>query len=161
MPFDYGEEIVSWEVPEYEKPERNKNWYYIAISIVIIFLSYSLYTTNFLFGLIIIISTIIFYIHDHRNPDIVEVSLTTEGISVGRKFHDFDEIKDFSVVYKPHYGVENLYFEFKDSVKHRLSIPLFDTNPLPIRENLLKYLPEDLERTDAPDSEGLARLLKL
>ena len=58
-------------------------------------------------------------------------------------------------------GIKNLYFEFKSVVRQRLSIPLEGENPLPIRENLLKYLPEDLERTNRPLSEELASLFRL
>ena len=51
--------------------------------------------------------------------------------------------------------------EFKTVLKHRLTIPLGNKDPLFVRNNLLKYLSEDLERTDEPMSESLARLFKL
>ena len=91
----------------------------------------------------------------------VKISLTDEGVIVGKKFYDYDEIKDFSVVYKPRQEVKNLYFEFKSFLRPRLSIPLENKNPLLIRKNLLKYLPEDLDRTDQPLSEGLGKLFKI
>lgn len=159
--INYGAKIINWRVPEYEKHERTKIWYAAVILIGALLLFYSFYTANFLFAVIIIVAALVIIINDGRHPDLVDVILTTEGIMVGRKFYDYDEIKDFSIVYKPNLGVKNLYFEFKSAVRHRLSIPLDDMNPLPIRENLLKYLPEDLERTDQPTSEGLAKLFKL
>lgn len=158
---DYGEEIMSWKVPEYEKHERSKGWYIIIIAIALLLLLYSLLTGNFLFAVIIIIAAIIIIIHDGSDPILVKISLTDEGVVVGRKFYDYDEFKDFSVIYKPRQEVKNLYFEFKNAIKPRLSIPLDKQNPLSIRENLLKYLPEDLERTDQPLSEGLGKLFKL
>ena len=159
--IDYGDEIIGWEVPEYDKHERTKAWYITASIIAVLLLLYSFWTANFLFAVIIIITSLVIILHDGREPDMVRFSITDEGVVIGRKFYDFDEIKDFAIVYKPKQGVKNLYFEFKNALKHRLSIPLQDMNPLPIRENLLKYLKEDLERTDQPTSEGLAKILKL
>jgi len=56
---------------------------------------------------------------------------------------------------------KTLFFEFKNRVRPRLSIPLENKNPLKIRAILLKYLPEDVERENEPLSEQLSRLLKL
>ena len=159
--IDYGDEIIGWQVPEYEKHERSKSWYVIASIIGILLLIYSFWTANFLFAVIIIITSLIIIIHDGRDPDMVNFNITDEGIIIGRKFYDYDEIKDFAIVYKPKQGVKNLYFEFKNTIKHRLSVPIQDMNPLLIRENLLKYLKEDLERTDQSTSEGIAKVLKL
>ncbi len=159
--IDYGDEIIGWKIPEHDKHDRSKSWYIIASTVVILLLIYSFWTANFLFAVIIIVASLVTILHDGREPKMVHFSITDEGIIIGRKFYDFDEISDFSVVYKPKQGVKNLYFEFKSAIKHRLSVPLLDMNPLLIRENLLKYLKEDLERTDQPTSEGIARMLKL
>lgn len=159
--INYGEEIIGWQIPEYEKHKRTKLWYVMIIIIALALLLFAFFTKNFLFAVIIIMAGFVIILHDGREPELVKITVTDEGIIVGRKFYDYDEIKDFSIVYKPSQGIKNLYFEFKSAVRHRLSIPLLGMNPLQIREYLLKYLPEDLERTDQPLSEGLARLFKL
>ena len=68
---------------------------------------------------------------------------------------------NFSVVYKPKQEIKNLYFEFQNSIKPRLSIPLNNINPINIREYLLKYLKEDLTRKNIPVSEELAKLFRI
>lgn len=156
-----GEEIISWRIPEYEKHNRTKSWYILASIIVLLLLLFSFFSGNFLFAVIIIIAALVVILHDGREPDLIKASITDEGIIVGRKFYDYDEIKDFSIIYKPRQEVKNLYFEFKNAIRPRLSIPLNNINPLPIRQNLLKYLSEDLDRTDQPLSEGLAKIFKL
>jgi len=158
---DRGQEIISWLIPEFEKHARTKRWYVFMIIAAFVLLIYSFFSSNFLFAFIIIISALIIILHDGQEPILIRFTLTDEGIAVGRKFYDYDQFKDFSVIYKPRQDVKNLYFEFKNALKPRLSIPLLDMNPLLIRENLLKYLSEDLERTDQPLSEGLAKLFKL
>lgn len=161
MTSNFEMETISWEVPEYETHERTRNWYYIAAVIGVLLLVYAVITSNFLFAGIIIIGTLVIILTDGKVPQKVRITLTDEGVEVGRNFYDYDEIKDFSIVYKPKLGVKNLYFEFKTVIKPRLSVPLLDRDPLVIREKLLKYLQEDLERTDQPLSEGLAKMFKL
>jgi hypothetical protein len=159
--INLGEEIMVWTVPEYEKHERSSAWYIVAGVMAIALLIYCFFTANFLFAVIIIVTALVVILHDGRHPEMVKFGITTEGIVIGRKFYDYDEIQDFSIIYKPRLEVKRLYFEFKNALKHRLSIYLGDINPLIVRENLLKYLKEDLERTDQPLSEGLARIFKL
>jgi len=158
---DYGEVYFSWETPEYEKHDRTKLWYILAIIVAFLLLLFAFLTGNFLFAVIIIITALVTILHDGREPDMVKIALTDEGVVVGRKFYDYDEFKDFAIVYKPKQGVKNLYFEFKNVLRPRLSIQLGNMNPLPIRENLLKYLSEDLEQTDQHLSEALGKLFKL
>ncbi len=152
---------ISWQVPEYEKHERGQMWYIIAGTIAGIGLLWAVFSYNFLFALVIILAAIIIVLTDGRHPDLITVKLDGDGVQIGSKFYDYDEIKNFSVIYKPKIGVKNLYFEFKNPLKHHLSIPLQKTNPLLVRQFLLKYLEEDLERTDPPLSEQLAKLLKI
>ena len=159
--INYGNKITGWSVPEYDKREREKNWYIISAIVGLIFLVYSFFSGNFLFAAIIIIGAWVVIIHDGQEPMNVNFVITDEGLVVGKNFYDYDVIKNFSIVYKPNQNIKNLYFEFKNVVKPRLSIPLKSMNPLPIRENLLKYLSEDLERTDQPLSEALAKMFKL
>jgi hypothetical protein len=158
---DYGQEIVSWYVPEYNQHARGKSWYFIASLAVLLMLAYAIWTANFLFVVIIIIGSIIVFINDSRQPTLIKVSITDEGLVIGSRFYDYDKLKDFSIVYKPKQGIKNLYFEFKNTIKPRLSIPLQDMNPLPIRENLLRYLTENLERTNESTSEVLSKMFKL
>lgn len=152
---------IIWIVPEYEKHERGKNWYITASIATLILLLFSFFTANFLFSVIIIIFSIIIILNDGQNPGKVKILLSHEGVSVGKKFYDYGELKNFSIVFKPKEDIKNLYIEFKSAIKHRLSIPLSKQDPLLIHEYLLKYLPEDLDRTDQPLSESLAKIFKL
>lgn len=156
-----GLEIVTWETPEYHQHERPSWWYIVYALIAIGLIVVALSTNNFLFAIIIVIGSFVIILHDARSPQNVLISLTTEGIIVGNRFYDYDQIKHFAIVYKPTHNLKRLYFDFKSVAKHRLSLALHDTNPLFVRENLLKYLPEDLQRTNEPLSEYLSRLLKI
>jgi hypothetical protein len=156
-----GQELFYWQIPEYDKHPRARSWYILASGIAVVLLLSSMTTGNFLFAVIIIVASLIIILHDGKEPDKVDFKIMSEGIVVGRRFYDYDEIKNFSIIYKPREEVQNLYFEFNGFIKPRLSIPLENMNPLQIRETLLKYLREDLERKNRPTSETLAKLLRL
>ncbi len=158
---NYRDILISWKVPEYEKHKRSKKWYIGAGIIAFIFFIFAIITFNYLFAFIVIIASFIIILYDAHEPNLVDFAITPEGLIVGRRFYDYDEIKNFSIVYKPRLGVKNIYFEFKNFLRHRLTIPLQDQNPVEIRKILLKYLPEDTERVDPPFSENLAKILKL
>ncbi|PKM87011.1 hypothetical protein CVU83_03530 [Candidatus Falkowbacteria bacterium HGW-Falkowbacteria-2] len=165
--------FIEWQVPEYKKPERSRNWYIGAAVFVFICLFFSFFTianwsivflganSNFLFALIIFISMAIMVVNDGRDPKMVTIKLGPEGIHIGRRFHDYDEIKQFCVLYKPRQSVKNLYLEFSNKMMPRLSIPLRRQDPLTVRNYLVRYLNEDLDRISPPLSEELTKLLRL
>ncbi|PLX21756.1 hypothetical protein C0584_01475 [Candidatus Parcubacteria bacterium] len=152
---------ISWNVPEFEKHNRSNTWYIVAGLTASFLLIFAIFTSNYLFAIIIIATSIITIVHDGNSPDNVNVTLSSDGVAIGSKVFDYDDLKNFSVLFKPNEELKNLYFEFKNPAKQRLSIPLLDNNPLQIRNFLLKYLDEDLDRTNIPLSEGLSKLLKI
>ena len=164
---------MRWSVPEYKKMERTRNWYIAAAIVGLICLFFSFFAlrswhliflgagSNFLFALIIIIAAIVMIIAEGQPPIMVEIELGPEGITIGRRFYDYDGFKNFCVLYKPKRSIKNLYLEFKNSVRPRVSIPLRRLDALTVRNFLVQYLDENLERVEPPVSEQLTKLLKL
>ena len=166
---------IKWEIPEFRKPERGRSWYVISgilaflmiffsffsLSIVPLKLTFLASDNNFLFALIIILAVIIMIVIESKEPKMIKVKLNTEGVKLGDSFYDYDDIKNFCVLYKPKESLKNLYFEFKNSARFRLSLPLRSLNALEVRNFLKKYLEEDLESTGQPLSEKLTKVLKL
>ncbi|MDD2354410.1 MAG: hypothetical protein PHH52_02305 [Patescibacteria group bacterium] len=164
---------IKWQVPEYRIPDRSKTWYRAAFVLVIALLFTCFFTlenwrpvflgyqSNFLFAFIIILSSIIMIMTENKPPQIIDVKIGPEGVEIGEKFYDYDRFRHFSVIYKPKQSIKNLYIEFKNPITPRLSLPLRSLDPLSVRNFLLKYLDEDLERTEPPLSEQLTSKLKL
>ena len=166
-------QYIRWQVPEYRVPKRDKRWYLIAGSLACIIVFFCFFTikswslvflgtsSNFLFALFIIVAAIIMIINEGRQPLMVEVELGPEGIRIGSRFYDYDRIKNFVVLYKPKQSLKSLYLEFKGSIQPRLALPLRRLDALTVRNFLIRYLDENLERTEMPMSEQLTKLLKL
>ena len=164
---------IQWQVPEYRTPKRSRNWYLLATLFVLIALFFCFFTisswqivflgskSNFLFALIIFMSTAIMIIHDSQEPRMINVKLSPDGIYIGKRFYDYDSIKNFCVLYKPKQSIKNLYLEFTNKMLPRLSVPLRSQDPLNIRNYLVRYLDEDLDRVAPPLSETLTKIFKL
>ena len=113
-------QYLSWQVPEYESKERNRRWYIMASVLLVIFLFFCFFdishfkpvflgvNSNFIFALILILSSIIMIINDGQESALVEFKIGPEGINIGKKFHDYDELRHFSIIYKPNIEVKHL-----------------------------------------------------
>lgn len=165
--------FLQWQIPEYRVPARSKNWYIIAGILLTLMLLFCFFTikswrivflgaqSNFLFALILIMSAALIYINEKRPPLMVNFKIGSDGVSVGQKFYDYSDFKNFCVLYRPKQSIKRLYLEFKNTAKMRLSIPLRRMDAATVREFLVQYLEEDFERENEPLSEQLTKLLKL
>jgi hypothetical protein len=176
-------DVISWKVKEYVGSPKSRNWYIAAATAGISMIAYAIFTSNYVFALIIIFGAILVILADKTDASTMEVIISDEGVRAGKEFYLYEQLDNFFIVYRPDEGVKNLYVEFKrfarpqvtgvakawkhewllwlaNMIRTRLSIPLNDMNPLPIRDTLLKYLKENEERTDMPLSERLTEVLK-
>jgi hypothetical protein len=157
---DHGKTLVKWNFPEFEKPNRSKAWYFWAIVITFLLLFYAIFTINFLFAVIIVIAAITLITKYRQEPKQITINLTEDGIELENRFHLWETIKDFYIIFKPP-EIANLYINFKAITKPRLTIPLQNQNPVEIRKILTQYIDEDLEKEEEPFSEAVTKLFKL
>ena len=165
---------ITWKIPEFEIRERNRNWYFFAVLFFLVCIFFSFFeivnwkiiflgsNSNFIFPLILIVAAILYIMNEGRNPNILDCTLGPTGVTIGDHFYDYDIISTFCVLYKPDEELKRLYFEFKNGFRYpRLSINLYDEDPIEIRNFLKRHLNEDLERVAPPISEQLTKLFKL
>ena len=158
---DYtGTTKMSWDIPEFQDYTRGKKWYILAGIIGLLLLVYSVFTANLLFGVIIIIAGIALIKIDKTKPDNIKFSITTKGIILGHNDYEYQDLKDFYIIYEPP-KIKNLFINFKNVIKPRINIPLFDQDPTAVRNLLKKYMAEDLEKKGEPVSESLGRIFKI
>lgn len=156
---DYGKVFYQWSFSEFPQHQRSRNWYIRGSVVLGIILLYSIFTANFLFGLIAIIATLIVLMFQRSN-NIVEFKITEDGILVDEKFYEYKALKNFFIIYNPP-EVKTLYFEPKNIFIPRIPVPLEDQDPIAIRKTLIEFLEEDLTREDEPLSDQTSRFFKL
>jgi hypothetical protein len=155
-----GEVIFSWQHQDYVVYQKDWRWYALSATLLVIAVAWTFWDANYLFGLFLIIFYLTVLLYENRPPEVVDFIVTPLGIRSGKRFYYWREIDHFYIVYKAE-GIKNLYLEFKNPINGRLIIPLDGQDAVALRDYLLKYLREDLDREAEPLSEQLRRLLKL
>ncbi len=156
----FGNKLIGWEVDEYDRHERGLRWYILATIIGVALIVYAIMTSNFLFAVIILMIGVIIFLSSIREPHRIQVQITDNGIVIGQTFHPYKTIKDFAIVYDPP-EVKVLYLDFFSVWRPLMSIPLEDTDPNTVRDALLPYCIENLERTEESLTDLVSRLYKL
>jgi len=160
-PADHGKTLASWEFPEFKKPERTASWYVLAFIVTIALLAFAFFTQSYLFGVVIILFGAVYYMRSRRNPTLLRIVVTEDGIEIdGKNFYKWQDIDKFWIVYEPP-AVKNLYLDFKAGLRPSITVFLENQNPLNIRKILLQYISEDTERENETFSDGFSRMLKL
>ncbi|MEK7139453.1 MAG: hypothetical protein AAB817_02020 [Patescibacteria group bacterium] len=156
----YGKKLITWHFPEFLQHQRNQGWYAVAGLVALSLLIYSVVVTNFLFAIIIILTAVVLFLRHTTVPTELTFGVYETGVRLGSWFYPFAELTDFSVVYDPP-EVELLLINPKSFWQPRLHIPLQGQDPVAVRQLLLDYIDEDLDRTDEPVSHAVERLFKL
>lgn len=156
---NHGKTHLSWHFPEYIKHERGMSWYVVATIVSLAFVALAMWTNNFLFAAIVVMTFIIILLYNIRNPRRLTFQITEDGIDLEGKFYPYKIIKAFWIIYEPP-EVKTLYFHFK-GLKPRLSVPLGGEDPVKVREVLLQYAEEDKEQENESFGDVIERRLKL
>jgi len=151
---------MTWPVDEYVNHERGILWYVFFAVFGGAGLIYALVTQNFLFAVILVMFGVIIGLSSLREPRQMDFVVTEMGVGVGFQFFEFKEIRNFWILYDEE--VRNIYFEFRRSLRPHLVVPLYDIDPLPVRELLLEFIDEEVDDDlEEPLSDYFGRLLKL
>lgn len=155
-----SQDLFVWEAPAYPKYERTKTWYLVMSLIAVFLVAYAIWTANFLFAFIVLLSAIVLILAGNKDPERILVQIGDNGVVWHGHFYPFQDIDNFAIIYQPPYS-KILYLEPKGIAKTRVRISLEDENPLEIRQHLKQYLPEDLDLRDEHFSDIMARLMRI
>jgi hypothetical protein len=159
-PVNFGTIAFQWIIQEYEKYPRTKRWYIITGLVMAGFIIYALLTGNILFALVIVLFGVVYYLHEAQEPLEVNFAITEGGIVLGKKFYRYSELEYFWIIYNPG-DITNLYFIVNNALKTRLTVPLLDNDPRPIRDFLSQYVLENLDEEEEHLSDKWARILRI
>ena len=155
----FGKVLFSWEIAQYEKRDRTRLWYLGMGVLGIALIIYSIIVGNFLFALIILLVAFILFVREYSEANNVALQITEDGLLLGPDFYPYKDLSEFYIIYEPP-EIKQLYIKTK-RIGPNLSIPLTDVNPIELREQLLKYLDEDLGIEHQELSDSIERLFKL
>jgi len=148
---------LKWKTPEFEYYKNSQSWF-ITIGIIagILFII-AIFTKNFLFGLLIAISSFLIFTYSLKKPDNVKLSIGPKGIQINNVLYEFENLRSFWIFYNPP-EIKELSLRSKKTIMPYIKVPIGDENPVEIRKILIKYLPEKKHKESAIDN--LAKNLK-
>jgi hypothetical protein len=92
-------DVISWEASEYVDHHRDGAWFagLIGVSLVLILVSVFV-IKNYYFTLLIVVMTIAVVVYSQRPPRVMKYLLNEQGITIGQRFHAFEEFRSFGVI---------------------------------------------------------------
>lgn len=156
---NHGEAVYAWIAPEYVKHEKGAYWYVLSGAIAFLLVLWGLFYDAWTLSLVITVFCGVYYLHHFEHPRDVDVVISEMSIKVGRKIIPFRNIRAFWIYYLPGH-IETLNLLTTDALFPEISIQLNGQDPVPLRNYLLKQIPE-WEGKEESLMEAILRLLKI
>lgn len=150
--------LVHWRGPEFEVYPKDHRWYLTATLILTAIVAYAVITNSPLMAITFILVGIVGYIHLQKEPRVLDFKITHDGIMVGKEIFEYGNIRSFWIFYEPpHTKILSLHTEGK--IAPFVHIPIHQEDPVKIREELMKFVPEIEQERSMVDA--LERLLHI
>ncbi len=149
--------LLHWRAPEFEKSDWDRRWYLIATLILAAIIIYALVSNSPIMAITFILIGIVGYIYLQKEPRILDFMITYDGIIAGKEIYEFRDIKSFWIFYEPHIRVISL--RMKGKILPHIHIPVHNQDPVKIREELLKFIPEKEQELTMVDA--IEKILRL
>ena len=139
---------------------RTRLWYIIVSIVLALLVLYAVLTANFLFAIILLLGAFILIFQYFQQARTIPVVIAEDGVIVDSQFFPYRILTSFSIIYEPP-EIKMLYLDFRSDMRQSLPIPLEDINPLKVRDALLNYLDENVEREEEELGETFERVFRL
>ncbi|MDO8584362.1 MAG: hypothetical protein Q7R83_04255 [bacterium] len=155
-----SQDRFAWEAPTRTHYDRGRMWYVVLTVVALLLIAYAVWTENFMFAFIVLISVIMLVLTGHEKGETALVQVGDAGVVLNGKLYLYRELDHFAIVYQPPY-TKVLYIDHKNPVVPRLRLPLQETDPVELRDHLKQFLSEDMDLQEEHLSDIVARLLKI
>lgn len=91
--------LVSWEASEYIHHHKDSSWYFGFGAVMVVVVGLIFILTRELFSVLtMIVMGVAVAVYAGRKPDTVKYSLSSGGITIGNRFHDFNDFSSFALM---------------------------------------------------------------
>ena len=144
---------IEWRAQEFVKHPKDAAWFLAVGIVALIVAAFAIYSKNFIFALIIILSVFLIFIWSQKEPKKIKFAVAPKGIKIAEEIYNFENLKSFWIFYDPP-DIKYLSIISKKLFMPKIIIPLGETNPNKVRELFLKYLPEEKQEESMIDVLG-------
>jgi len=149
---------MHWQAPEFEIYERDRKWYFYVSLILVLIVTYAVFTNSLMMAVTFILIGVLGYIYLQKEPRILNFLITKEGVIAGRELYSFENLKSFWVFYEED-DLRVISLHTLSYLAPYIHIPIHDQDPAEIRKILMDYIPEEEHKPGVVDT--LDRLLQL
>ncbi len=117
-----SEPRIIWHIEEYQHREKGADWFWALGIIALLGAVIAIIYGDILFAVVIVLGGLMLGYYAMRQPDIIEIAISDEGIMVRGFFYEFGKLKSFNV--DEHELGSYLLIETKRNLEPVTSIPL-------------------------------------
>jgi hypothetical protein len=86
---------LTWETYEYLHTEKTSDWYWIVGIVTLSIAIIAIILNNIIFGIFIIVASLVLSLFASRKPDVVTVVLDSAGITFGKTRYPYSALESF------------------------------------------------------------------
>ncbi len=117
-----SEPRISWKIQEYTHREKGPDWFWALGVIALAGAAIAVVYHDVLFAIFIVLAAIILGIYAARQPEVIDIAISDEGIRIRSYFYPFSKLKGFAV--DEHDLGNHLLIESDSLIVPVISIPL-------------------------------------
>ncbi len=149
---------IAWLAPEFAQHKRGADWYWIVSLLSITILVITLLSGNFLFTIMTLIATGLFFVLAERKPKMIHIDINPTGVSIENDIYTFENIEAFWIVVMPH-DQYRLLLLTKKVMMPLLSVMIPENiEPRSVREVLIEKVTE--RKLDEPIGNHIADIIR-
>jgi hypothetical protein len=146
---------ITWQGPEYAHEEKSADFIWTIALITLVAVGIAVWLANYVFAIFIFIAGCCLILFSIRPPEMVDFSIETEGMTIGKAKYGWKSIKGFRIVKGDPYA--KLLIETSRKFLPIFTIPLPSERATETKETLLKVIPE----TELEESRSMKLMEKL
>lgn len=132
--------LVSWTSPEHSHFEKNNDWYWAISIITITAAALAFIFGNFIFGILIIVSSFTLIVHSSREPKMLYCEINDRGVVIDNILYPFLTLESFCI--DAHERPSKLIIKSTKFFMPYIIVQIEEVDPETVRDILLNYIAE-------------------
>ena len=149
----------SWTAPEVPEYERGPLWYILTGVSFAVLIFLGIIRRSFIEIVLFSLFGIFLLYLAQRRPEQVHCTIDEAGLEINKRLIPWEKLESFNIIYIPGQA-KRVLFRANKFFFPLITVELGNTDPVAVREELLRHLPEDPELQEG-FADALARRFKL
>jgi hypothetical protein len=133
--------LIAWKTPEYIMAPKTTDWYWAVGIISIAIMIASILFNNILFAVFVFLCTLTIFLYAKRDPEIIEIEITEEGVRAGRNVYPYSLLQSFYI--DENREIPHLLLKSSGIINQLILIPIMKVEPQKVQEVLKMQLEEE------------------